>query len=152
MLRLWDSLTLCALAWLLAGAAPLPEYGPAPTWRRAIDLSEDYIRSLLDDPDSARFEWPNQVTRGTLKMPFEKTRNGYYTCGFVNSKNHFGGYSGRVWVIALVRDDQAVFAELGQRNGIDMVTAMCERALKTGSIHRVADGPGEGLIGPNPAR
>lgn len=151
-MRVGGTLTICSSALLLTAAAVPSDDGPAPTWQRAIDLSEDYIRSLLDDPESARFEWPNQVTRGTLKMPFEKTRSGYYTCGFVNSKNHFGGYSGRVQVIALVRDDQAVFAELGQRNGTDMVTAMCERALKTGSIHRIADGPGDGLIAPDPAR
>lgn len=152
-MRIRAILAIGLSAWFITATAPPPDFGPAPTWQRAIDLSEDYIRSLLDDPESARFEWPNQVTRGTLKMPFEKTRNGYYTCGFVNSKNHFGGYSGRVWVIALVREDQAVFAEIGQRHGADLVGAMCERALKTGSIHPIEDGPGEGLIGPaSPAR
>ncbi len=140
--------TIASMGLMLATAARADDQGPAPTWERAVQLSEDYVRSLLTDPESARFEWPNQVTKGVLKMPFEKTRLGYYTCGFVNSKNRMGGYKGRAWVIALVRYDQAEFAEIGDPDGTDLVSAMCERALKTGSLHAIGDGPGDGLIGP----
>lgn len=48
------------------------------------------IRSVLRDPDSARFGKTYPLVRDGLPV----------TCGFVNAKNGFGGYTGeRMWIV-----------------------------------------------------
>ncbi len=56
--------------------------------------AKDAVRALLIDPDSAKFEDVSWAGKGTV------------TCGFVNSKNVYGGYTG--WT-AFVYDGDAAY-------------------------------------------
>ena len=48
------------------------------------------MNSELKDGESARYRWPEQVA------------NDMFVCGWVNSKNSFGGYSGYFPFVAAV--------------------------------------------------
>lgn len=69
----------------------------AVTEQMAIDKAADMVASQLKDPESASFS--------NLRFVEEKyigdTRYGYL-CGFVNSKNSFGGYTGSLRFSAAV--------------------------------------------------
>lgn len=58
---------------------------PQPLTPEQQAAVEDGIREKLKDPDSARF-------KGAIKVPHEG--DSFLVCGFVNSKNSFGGYVG----------------------------------------------------------
>ena len=67
---------------------------PAPA-REALELTAEQteavqsgIRETLIDPDSARFS-------GLIGGWSDDPELAFYVCGWVNSKNRFGGYAGR---------------------------------------------------------
>lgn len=53
---------------------------------------EPAIKEELKDPDSAKFYWPYY---------FSRESNGFLTCGYLNAKNSYGGYSGKTPVVAV---------------------------------------------------
>ena len=53
---------------------------------------EPAIKEELKDPDSAKFDWPYH---------FSRESNGFLTCGYLNAKNSYGGYSGKTPVVAV---------------------------------------------------
>lgn len=74
-----------ALFFPLASSPSRALADPSPA-QRAITAEDkiavaDAVRAKLKDPDSARFRW----------LP---SASGLTYCGFVNSKNSFGGYTG----------------------------------------------------------
>ena len=82
-------------------------YGAQPTFSGAVAIGEAYIKTRLVDPDSAKFEWPYNFRALEMKGVFSKRRAGYVTCGYVNSRNRMGGYSGRA-VFYMMQKDGAV--------------------------------------------
>lgn len=68
---------------------------------QSVDLTADLrsnieqgVRSGLKDPDSARF--------GTMKVAIKRDDpETYVVCGWVNSKNSFGGYTGEQPFLAM---------------------------------------------------
>lgn len=77
-----------ALSVLFRGSGP-PASPPAPptaqdSARTMLYLAKDAAKSVLKDPESARFGSVFVYRRGT----------GFVACGNVNAKNSFGGYTG----------------------------------------------------------
>lgn len=63
-----------------------PTVSPGIQWRR----DQRRLRSILRDPDSAQFGRTYPIVRDGLPI----------TCGYVNAKNAFGGYTGeRMWIV-----------------------------------------------------
>ena len=83
------------------------DYGKQPTFANAVIVGEAFIKARLVDPDSAKFEWPYNFRAVEMKGLFSKRRAGYVTCGYVNSRNRMGGYSGRS-VFYIMENDGAV--------------------------------------------
>ena len=77
MLRNVRAVTLaCCLAFISSAVAAEPD----------VAAIEDAVRMQLKDPESALFESIRTTTDESGAM---------YACGFVNSKNSYGGYVGR---------------------------------------------------------
>lgn len=69
-----------------------PSPSASPTVSPGIQMRRDQrrLRSVLRDPDSAQFGRTYPIVRDGLPI----------TCGFVNAKNAFGGYTGeRMWIV-----------------------------------------------------
>jgi hypothetical protein len=125
----WINATLFALA-LAAGTASCAtapttaeaqaaDYGPLVAQERAQALAEDYLRTILRDPESARFTW-KPLERGWREGSGSKPIiYGYLLEGTVNAKNAFGGYTGPTAYSLLFRGEtiMAVYAER-HTNGI----------------------------------
>jgi len=93
---------------------------------------EAAIKSLLVDPDSAKFEWPYGFLDGYWKPPFRKRVTGFVTCGYVNARNRMGGFAGSApFVVVLNRTGDVLYKELGTNNELDLLAMSCEKAAKT---------------------
>lgn len=109
-------------ALLLAGCATVPDPAelaaaasePAPEREAGIAMIEAHIRAKLKDPDSARFEWPNNFVHGWYQRPFGQRYIGWITCGTVNAKNSFGGYTGRTAAIGVIRNGMVVESNIDE--------------------------------------
>lgn len=69
-----------------------PSPSASPIVSPGIQMRRDQrrLRSDLRDPDSAQFGQTYQIVRDGLPI----------TCGYVNAKNAFGGYTGeRMWIV-----------------------------------------------------
>jgi hypothetical protein len=121
---------------LLTAAAKetAPDYGPDPTWERAVPLAEAAIKDNLIDPSSAQIEWPYNFSTGTLKGLLAKRRSGWITCGWVNAKNRMGGYTGKVWFLVIINTGVVTEIELGTPDGIDVASASCPSLVKQGFL------------------
>jgi hypothetical protein len=88
---------MAALLCACGGSSP-EEYPEAReiAWN---NKGEDAVRSKLKDPQSAEFTEVRFSDKGGKPM----------TCGYVNSKNGFGGYTGRQRFVAA--GDQLAFLE-----------------------------------------
>jgi hypothetical protein len=71
---------------------------------------EDAMRAQLKDPDSAKFNWPNGFVDGTWRNLYGQKFTGKITCGTMNAKNGFGGYTGPRAIVGIVSADGAVLA------------------------------------------
>lgn len=94
--RVLHVLTLSAFS--VAAASFFMHVYPARAESRPLSEKErtGVIRSLatiLKDPDSARYQWPNKVHDSVY-------------CGLVNAKNSYGGYTGFVPYVAFVNTDK----------------------------------------------
>src|SRR5262245_42397344 len=75
--------TLLVASWAVAIA--LENAMPAPLSPDSVGLIHEAVRERLKDPESARF--------GTLVGGHDQ-KGVFSACGWVNSKNSFGGYTG----------------------------------------------------------
>jgi membrane-associated protease RseP (regulator of RpoE activity) len=119
-------------------AAPSFDYGTAPSWGQFQELAEARVRSDLSDPSSAQFRWDQGFTQGYIHPFMGERQYGYWTCGFVNGKNKFGGYVGETRFVVVVRDNAVVFAQVGHNSGIDPVTASCNKYARAGTFPAVS--------------
>lgn len=102
--------------------------------RQAHDYSilraqvESHILKQLVDPDSARFEWPYEFINGSWKPDaFQKRMTGLITCGYVNSKNRMGGYTGRM-AFSVVMDDGVISHLSIDSPGSELNALLCGKA------------------------
>ena len=86
--------------------------GEKPEQTAGIAMIESTVRADLKDPESARFAWPNGFVLGEFKPMLGRSSQGWITCGTVNSKNGYGGYSGQYAVIGVIRDGAIVTADM----------------------------------------
>lgn len=108
---------------LLAGCATAPSgeelraaaaNDPAPDVDAGIAMIEAHLRSKLKDPDSAQFTWPNPFVHGWYQRPFGQRYLGWITCGTVNAKNSYGGYTGRTAAIGVIRSGSVVESNMDE--------------------------------------
>jgi hypothetical protein len=88
-----------------------PDYGPAPDWARYRELGEAAVKTLLTDPDSAKFEWPTGYIQTRYATGRRTYADGYLACGLVNSRNRMGGYGGRMPFLVVIDHDQVLFVD-----------------------------------------
>lgn len=108
--------------------------GPDPTWEGGVRLVEAALRERLIDPQSAQIEWPYNFTSGSLKSLFGKRRAGWFTCGRVNARNRMGGYTGRVWFLAMINSGVVVDLDIGTADGVDAASATCPGLIAKGQL------------------
>lgn len=91
--------------------------------------AEAAIRSRLIDPHSAQIDWPSGFAQTGWKRLFQKRVYGWATCGYVNSRNRFGGYVGRT-NFAVVLDDSAniLHLEIGDNSELDLTQIACQNS------------------------
>ncbi len=97
----------------------------APSKETMIPLIEQRIRASLKDPSSAQFSWPNDFVAGQHQPLAAKPIYGWVTCGTVNAKNSFGGYTGAQAVLVVVRDGQVLFSDVDKGTGRPLVAGYC---------------------------
>jgi hypothetical protein len=86
--------TTSAAAEESADKSPLSDRPSASFLMR--ETVEAEVRARLVDPGSVQFEWPFGFTANQFKPDiFRKRLPGLMTCGWFNSRNRMGGYSGR---------------------------------------------------------
>jgi len=104
-------LTICLVALFVGGCATTPtagqlaneDYGPYP--EQYQDIIKNHFMGTLIDPESVRFRFGENPTRGWLAVftdastPFEKdfgwkNKFGWRGKVSVNAKNRMGGYTG----------------------------------------------------------
>lgn len=80
------------------------DHGPYPKAYKKI--VQDYARSMLKDPDSAKFvEFSKPRKEHFIRDQFTKdVVYGYSVCALINAKNGFGGYTGPQAYWFLIRD------------------------------------------------
>lgn len=91
--------------------------------------AESSIRSDMIDPESTRFEWPYE---------FKATKSGgFYTCGRVNSKNRYGGYTGAIWFSVAVKDGKITSLQTEETS--PWIAGQCASAARKGELRPVAN-------------
>ncbi len=116
---------LAALILITSVGACAPKI-TAPDLSRAsiIELSKSQkelvykgVRESLKDPDSAKF--------GTMKSGVDE-KNLISVCGYVNSKNSYGGYVGMTRFLGVINPETNNFGivDIADSSGIELV---CER-------------------------
>jgi hypothetical protein len=86
-------------------AEPVNERPPDPR----IAGIETAVKNRLKDPDSARFKWPFGFVFGQYKPDWgRRPPSGWVTCGTINARNGYGGYTGQYAVVGVVDDGGAI--------------------------------------------
>lgn len=122
----------------LAGCATGPtaedinayDYGPPPTKEQIIAAAEPAVRNLLRDPESAQFRWGGYpVLRSYYRKILQGAVFGYVTCGEVNARNGFGGYTGYDPFVVVWDKGRIVSIDMeGAADTMDgFVTSQCNR-------------------------
>lgn len=93
---------------LIAVVAALLASGVA-TSPADIALVEAAVKAELKDPDSAKFTWPNGFVH-------RQDPDDWVTCGTVNAKNGYGGYPGRVPVMASMKNGAVLGVVIADQN------------------------------------
>lgn len=104
---------------------------PKPDFRQMRISAEAAIRSRMIDPGSTTFEWPRGFVDGWWKPVLQRRVTGFYTCGYVNSKNRMGGYVGATPFAVVMQNNQAVFVDIGRGKDFDFITIQCNKAFQT---------------------
>lgn len=124
------------LASSVAAAKP-PEpldIGNSPTQMEAVQLGEQAVRKQMLDPDAAKIEWPYMFRGGTLNPRFGKPTAGFWTCGLVNGKNRYGGYSGQTWFLIMINNGVVNSLDIGTPGQISSATSNCPDYLEKGLL------------------
>lgn len=117
---------LAACATAPAHVATLADFSDPPSRDAFFTAAEAAVRDRLVDPESARFEWPNPVTRTTWRVPFGPVVAGYATCGQVNARNRMGGYAGRTAVSVVFNHGTVVRVDMdSSTDNVGFVAAAC---------------------------
>lgn len=101
--------------------------GPRPVTATAAPMLEAAVKARLKDPDSARFEWPNDFRDGGYRPLGGAHIDGWATCGAVNAKNGFGGYAGKSAVVVVVNQGSVVYVGIGG-GPYDTIAYQCAKA------------------------
>ena len=91
--------------------AQVPSVSPRPTDAELVERRLVVVRESLKDPESARFSEVRLSRRGGFAV----------VCGFVNSKNGYGGYAGKERFISLFGGGETFFETEISRDGMDGV-------------------------------
>ncbi|MEM6553985.1 MAG: hypothetical protein AAF750_17860 [Planctomycetota bacterium] len=119
----------CLMLTMLGGCATGPtaeqlasaDYGASITEADATAKAEAWVRGILKDPESARYEWDSfgqgWATNGLINGG--GYLYGYRLEGRVNARNSFGGYTGHRRYLFMFRDGEiaAVWGEQDHTNG-----------------------------------
>ena len=91
------------------------DYGPPPSENYEAIIKERFSKVLID-PTSPIYEFdkPRKGYTKQSSMYNTQERFGWRVCGTVNSKNRFGGYTGRIPFFVLFRGDTIVEFKTGQ--------------------------------------
>jgi hypothetical protein len=119
------------------------EIGPAPAFADAVAITEQAIRARLTDPGSAHFEWPYDLTAGTLKARVGHRHVGWITCGLVNFRDRTGAYTGRTYFQVVLHNGSVEMLDLGTADafGSDIAGASCEMLIKSNFLHAAPTAP-----------
>jgi hypothetical protein len=127
---------------------PLTEadIGPAPAFSDAVAITEQAVRERLIHPDSAQFEWPYDLTPGSLKAHSGPRHVGWITCGLVNSRDRTGTFTGRTYFEVVIHNGAIEMVDLGTTEffGTDIVGTSCERLIQENFLrprHTAASSP-----------
>jgi hypothetical protein len=104
-----------------------------PDWSKFMRNGEVAVKSLLIDPESAQINWPYGFLFGSWRPPLSKAVEGYWTCGYVNARNRFGGFAGQTsFVVVLDPSGNVKYRALGtpQTDDIDIISIQCKNAVK----------------------
>lgn len=94
-------------------------------WRATI---ESAITDRLIDPHSAEYKWSSLFVHASWKPDlFEKRVSGWVTCGYVNSKNRMGGYSGKMAFSAVIENNVIKHLSIDSP-GKELNSYLCEKA------------------------
>lgn len=97
-----------------------------PAKNTIIPLIEGQIRSRLKDPQSAQFSWPNEFVAGQHQPLMAKPIYGWVTCGTVNARNSYGGYTGPQAVLVVTRNNQVLFMDMDSPTaGRPLISGYC---------------------------
>jgi hypothetical protein len=108
-----------------------------------VSITEQAVRARLTDPGSAQFEWPYDLTAGTLKARVGHRHVGWITCGLVNFRDRTGVYSGRTYFEVVLHNGSVEMLDLGTADafGSDIVGASCEMLIKNNFLHAAPGAP-----------
>ena len=103
------------------------DFGPAPSQQEFNTAVDATIRTMMRDPESARFTYSGDIRRGYWSEFMGPRHWGYYSCGTVNARNGFGGYAGAVAWSAVWQRGQITFREVDSEAG-GLVSMRCRQA------------------------
>lgn len=99
--------------------APQEIYTPKELTAAQVTAVQNGVRGALKDPESARF---GSIVAGT------NSKGTIISCGWVNAKNSFGGYTGeKPFMGVLTSGGFAPVAVGGDRNEVEVTMRMCAR-------------------------
>lgn len=126
---------------VMAAGKEAADFGQIPDWESYKQIGNAALLASLVDPDSAKIEWPYVAVSGTLKAFLGKKRSGFFTCGLVNAKNRMGGYTGSVFFLIMIKNNQVVSLDIGQTDGSDTASISCPEYIKKGLFPLSANVP-----------
>ena len=103
------------------------DYGPRPTPEQFWSAAEDVARMRLKDPESARFRRSAEIRPGYWQEFLGGRHWGYYSCGWVNARNSFGGYTGESRYVAVWHKGQVLLVDMDD-TGDSLVATQCSRS------------------------
>lgn len=106
---------------------------PQPDPVSATAMIESAVRETLKDPDSAQFKWNGSFRYGWYRRPFGKKHEGWITCGTINAKNSYGGYTGRQAVIGIIQAGSVVETDIDDGGGPYDQTFVADACAKIGT-------------------
>ena len=92
----------------------------------AIDEGAKMVAKLLRDPESARF-----YDLFFLEKSITNERHNGYLCGYVNSRNSFGGYTGKIRFSALMTYTKAGKVEIDYLETEEGANASTENSMQS---------------------
>jgi hypothetical protein len=120
-----------ALLLSLAGCATPPtqeelataDYGPFP--KDYQDTIRAYFDQTLKDPDSVRYKWRGEPSRGWETLGGKKF--GWRVCVDVNAKNSYGGYTGYQTSYFMFQNHRIASMHHGNSRGSSLADMLCSK-------------------------